>query len=186
MHSICEGKSRHTTLVKTYSWTASLLFARSISFWTASWHTGHPSGSYISSKSIRARISCLLTFWVFFPHKSFKFIDIKTRPKMPIYLVILKKKALCNTLNWGNWISGFVKLAVRWAEWDIKWENAECSFRKYFSPLCAHCYCTCMVGSQFNQSSCLVPPLALPVNCSKRSSSWLPDGQYSYQFQYLS
>ena len=29
-----------------------------------------------------------------------------------------KKKRLCNTLNWGNWNSGFVKLGVRWAERD--------------------------------------------------------------------
>ena len=31
---------------------------------------------------------------------------------------IKKKKTLCNTLNWGNWNSGFVKLGVRWAERD--------------------------------------------------------------------
>ena len=29
-----------------------------------------------------------------------------------------KKKTLCNTLNWGNWNSGDVKLGVRWAERD--------------------------------------------------------------------
>ena len=32
---------------------------------------------------------------------------------------IKKKKTLCNTLNWGNWYSGFLKLGVRWAERDI-------------------------------------------------------------------
>ena len=26
---------------------------------------------------------------------------------------------LCNTLNWGNWNLGFVKLVVWWAERDI-------------------------------------------------------------------
>ena len=38
---------------------------------------------------------------------------------------IEKKKTLCNTLNWGNWNSGFVKLDVRWAERD---KNAEFVF----------------------------------------------------------
>ena len=32
-------------------------------------------------------------------------------------------KTLCNTLNWGNWNSEFVKLDVRWAERDIDVEN---------------------------------------------------------------
>ena len=31
----------------------------------------------------------------------------------------MRKKPLCNTLNWGNWNSGFLKLGVRWAERDI-------------------------------------------------------------------
>ena len=34
-------------------------------------------------------------------------------------LYIKKIKTLCNTLNSGNWNSGFVKLVVRWAERDI-------------------------------------------------------------------
>ena len=34
-------------------------------------------------------------------------------------LYMKKKKTLCNTLNWGNWNSGFVKLGVRWAKRDI-------------------------------------------------------------------
>ena len=29
-----------------------------------------------------------------------------------------KEKALYNTLNWGNWNTGLVKLGVRWAERD--------------------------------------------------------------------
>ena len=34
---------------------------------------------------------------------------------MPIYLVILKKKkGHCNTLDWGNSNSGFVKLGVNY------------------------------------------------------------------------
>ena len=35
-----------------------------------------------------------------------------------IILYIKKKKTLCNTLNWGSWDSGMVKLGVWWAEWD--------------------------------------------------------------------
>ena len=31
----------------------------------------------------------------------------------------MRKKTLCNTLNWENWNSGFEKLGVRWAEQDI-------------------------------------------------------------------
>ena len=36
---------------------------------------------------------------------------------------IKKNQQLCNTLNWGNWNKGFVKLAVPWAERDIWIEN---------------------------------------------------------------
>ena len=43
---------------------------------------------------------------------------------MPIYLVILKRKTLCNTLNWGNWNSGLVKLGVQWAEQDRNKEKS--------------------------------------------------------------
>ena len=32
---------------------------------------------------------------------------------------IERKKTLCNTLNWGNWNSGFLKLGVWWGERDI-------------------------------------------------------------------
>ena len=35
----------------------------------------------------------------------------------------IKKKTLTNSLNWGNWISGFVKLGDRWAERDTQIEN---------------------------------------------------------------
>ena len=31
---------------------------------------------------------------------------------------IKKKEPLCNTLDLGNWDSGFVKLGIPWAEWD--------------------------------------------------------------------
>ena len=34
------------------------------------------------------------------------------------YIKKKKKKTPCNTLDWGNWNSGFVKLGVRWAERD--------------------------------------------------------------------
>ena len=30
-----------------------------------------------------------------------------------------KEKILCNTLTWGNWNSGFVKLVGWWAEQDV-------------------------------------------------------------------
>ena len=48
---------------------------------------------------------------------------------MPIYVTLCQKniKALCNTLNWGNWDSGFGKLGVRWAERDIS-HNYDNSF----------------------------------------------------------
>ena len=90
MHSICEGKSRHTTLVKTYSWTASLLFARSISFWTASWHTGHPSGSYILSKSIRV---CSFDFM---KTKSFCGLELASR-SWTGFLIVLVFSTTCFT-----------------------------------------------------------------------------------------
>ena len=42
------------------------------------------------------------------------------QPKMQMERVTCNKiKTLCNTLNWGNWNSGFIKLGVRWAERDI-------------------------------------------------------------------
>ena len=31
---------------------------------------------------------------------------------------VKKKKLICNTLNWGSWNLGFVKLSARWAERD--------------------------------------------------------------------
>ena len=77
----------------------------------------------------------------------FSFSSWKTHPKYFVYLLfeclfqikvmnqyrytpknanitryIKKKKTLCNTLNWRNWNSGFVKLGVRWAERDT-WLN---------------------------------------------------------------
>ena len=53
---------------------------------------------------------------------------MKIHPKVPIYLTryIKKKKTLCNTLSWGNWNSGFVKLGVWWAEQDINYNSAGC------------------------------------------------------------
>ena len=44
-------------------------------------------------------------------------------PNANITCYIKKKKPLCNTLNWGNWNSGFVKLGVWWAERDIWHKN---------------------------------------------------------------
>ena len=52
---------------------------------------------------------------------------------MPIWLVILRRKALCNTLNWGYWNSGFVKLGVRWAECGITLELLSKLYYIWFS-----------------------------------------------------
>ena len=63
---------------------------------------------------------CLFTFWVFFPDKSFKFI-FEIHPKMPITVILKRKKnTLCNTLNWGNWNSGFVKIgsSMSWTRYN--------------------------------------------------------------------
>ena len=43
---------------------------------------------------------------------------LNTSKNANITLYTQKIKALCNTLNWGNWNLGFVKLVVRWAERD--------------------------------------------------------------------
>ena len=63
---------------------------------------------------------CLFTFWGFFQNKSFN--QYKNTPKNVNMTHYIKKKnhSLCNTLNWGNWNSGFVILGVRWAERDIR------------------------------------------------------------------
>ena len=58
-----------------------------------------------------SRIFCLL-FEYFFQIKVLN--QYQNTPKNAnITCYIQKKKPLCNTLNWGNWNSGFVKLAVR-------------------------------------------------------------------------
>ena len=48
--------------------------------------------------------------------------NITLHPQMAYYitLCIKKIKTLCNTLDWGNWNSEFVKLLVWWVERDIK------------------------------------------------------------------
>ena len=51
-------------------------------------------------------------FLIIFSDKSFKLISNYTQ-KCQYNLYIKKEKPLCNTLNWGNWNSGFVKLGVR-------------------------------------------------------------------------
>ena len=40
-----------------------------------------------------------------------------------ITLYIKKIKTLCNTLNWRNWNSGFVKLGIQWVAQDNCHEN---------------------------------------------------------------
>ena len=49
--------------------------------------------------------------------KSFKLISKYTQ-KCQCNSLYQKEKPLCNTLNWGNWNSGFVKLSDQWAERD--------------------------------------------------------------------
>ena len=36
---------------------------------------------------------------------------------------VKKKRKKTNTLNWGSWNSGFVKLGVRWAESDNSFDD---------------------------------------------------------------
>ena len=76
------------------------------------------SFSSSNTRFYESRIFCLFPFWVFFPDKSFKLISKYTQ-NSNIARYIKKKNTLCNTLNWGNWNSGFVKLGVRLAERDI-------------------------------------------------------------------
>ena len=64
---------------------------------------------------IESGIFCLFTFWLFFPDKILNQYQ-NTPQNANITRHIRKKKAFCNTLNWGNWNSGFVKWGVRWAE----------------------------------------------------------------------
>ena len=42
--------------------------------------------------------------------------DQNTSKNANITLYTHKEKTVCNTLNWENWSSEFVKLVVRWAE----------------------------------------------------------------------
>ena len=76
------------------------------------------SFSSSNTQLYESRIFCLFTFWVFFPDKSFKLISKYTQKCQYVTCYIKKKKPLCNTLNWGNWNWGFVKLGVQWAERD--------------------------------------------------------------------
>ena len=64
------------------------------------------SFSSSNTQFYKSWIFCLFTFWVFFPNKSFRLISK------------YNQKCQYNTLNWGNWNSGFVKLGVWWAEQD--------------------------------------------------------------------
>ena len=86
------------------------------------WLSKHIFISFSSSNTqfYESRIFCLFTFWVFFPEKSFEFISKYTQKCQYNSLHEKeKKKTLCNSLNWGNWILGFIKLDVRWAERGI-------------------------------------------------------------------
>ena len=79
--------------------------------------------SYISFSSsnpqfYESRISCLLTFWVFFPNKSFKLISKYTQKCQ--YKSLYQKEKKMQHLKFGKLKFRIRKLGVRWAEWDIK------------------------------------------------------------------
>ena len=74
----------------------------------------------IETQFYESRIVCLFTFWIFSTDKSFKLISKCTQKCQHKTRSTKKKKTLCNTWNWGNWNSGFVKLGFRWAERDNK------------------------------------------------------------------
>ena len=65
-----------------------------------------------------------ILFVSFFPNKSFELIS-KCIQKCQNNSLYWKVKTLCNTLNWGKWNSGFIKLGVRWADWDNIFGNFE-------------------------------------------------------------
>ena len=67
------------------------------------------------------------------------FIFISLHGHVDIVLFLLQNGAnteLCDeTLNWGNWNSGFVKLGVRWAEWDRDHESFNLKIHETFCLL---------------------------------------------------
>ena len=77
----------------------------------------HTTNQYESR--IFATNFCLLTLLVNIGKVKVLNWDKNTSKNANISLYTQKIKTLCNTLNWGNWNSGFVKLVVRWAERDI-------------------------------------------------------------------
>ena len=90
------------------------------------------SFSSSNTQFYESQIFCLFIFGVFYPDKSFKLISKYTQ-KMPIWLFILKwKKTFRNTLNWGNWNSGFVKLVVHfdWSTNIFYHTNKVCFYSK--------------------------------------------------------
>ena len=90
--------------------------------------------SFTSSNTqfYESQIFCLFTFWVFFPDKSLELISKCTQKCQYSSLYLIEKNPLCNTLNWGNWNSGFVKLGVWWAERDRPPENLKRIFHEFF------------------------------------------------------
>ena len=77
----------------------------------------HTNNQYESR--IFATNFCLLTLLVNIGKIKVLNWDQNTSKNANITLYTKKIKTLCNTLNWGNWNSGFVKLGVRWAEQEI-------------------------------------------------------------------
>ena len=76
------------------------------------------SFSSLNTQFYESGICCLFTFWLVFPDEILNQYQ-NTPQNANITRHIRKKKPLCNTLNWGNWNSGFIKLGVQWAERDI-------------------------------------------------------------------
>ena len=66
-------------------------------------------------------LGLLLLEYIFSPGKSFKLISQYTQ-KYQYNSSHKKDKTLCNSLNWGNWNSGFVTLVAQWDERDIQIE----------------------------------------------------------------
>ena len=89
-------------------------------------HSAHRTSNFTNPEfqfpqfEVLQSVFCLSTYFVskYWQDKSFE-----SKPKYIIkfqynFLLKKEKETLCNTLNWGNWNSGFVKLGVRWAERD--------------------------------------------------------------------
>ena len=102
-----------------------------------------------------------------------------------IILYIKEIKTLCNTLNRGNWNSGFVKLVVWWAERDIhftalwkettprKIKNRKSSFQNnlFFQERCTKYF---LMGVVFSPVIYLLPVDQLSKRIKSKSTIKIP------------